>query len=102
MELGRNIERADTTTRILDVGSLLLTEKRSSVLRSHEGVIWMNILRSMNAYQMYRQEVRRKVVGEEVVKFLIHDKSFPRSFAFCLDLIHKVALTLQNCYEVLE
>lgn len=96
IQLGRNLERADTTTRILDVGSPLLTEDRSNLLRSHEGVIWMNILRSMNAYQMYRQEVRRKVVGEDVVRFMVHDKSFPRSVAFCVSQIREFAAKLPN------
>jgi len=102
IQIGRNLERADTTTRMLDVGSTLLTEDRSSLLRSHEGVIWMNILRSMNAYQMYRQEVRRRVVGEDVVRFMVHNKHFPRSVAFCISSIREYSMTLPNPDEVIS
>ena len=56
----------------------------------------MNILRSMNAYQMYRQEVKRKVEGKEVVRFLLHDKLFPRSVAFCLNQIIQFAGEMPN------
>jgi uncharacterized alpha-E superfamily protein len=101
IQLGRNIERADTTTRILHAGSLLLTEGRSNLLIRHEGVVWMNILRSMNAYQMYRQEVKRKVVGKDVFKFLLFDKCFPRSVTFCIDQIMQYASTLHNPMEII-
>lgn len=100
--LGRNLERADTTTRILDVGSLLLSEGRSELLRSHEGVIWVNLLRSMNAYQMYRQEVRRRVTGSDVMRFLVHDKYFPRSVAFCIDQIIRYSAHMPHPERVIE
>ncbi|MGD9808511.1 MAG: alpha-E domain-containing protein [Deferribacterales bacterium] len=99
--LGRNLERADTTTRVLDVGSQLLSDGTSSLLKSHEGVIWMNILRSMNAYQMYRQEVRRKVVGKDVVKFLLFNEEFPRSVTFCVEQIMKYASKLNEPMDII-
>ncbi|PLX69525.1 MAG: alpha-E domain-containing protein [Denitrovibrio sp.] len=102
IELGRNIERADTTTRILDVGSTLLVEGKTEFMIGHQGVIWMNLLRSMNAYQMYRQEVKRKVVGEDVVKFLLFNDEFPRSVAFCIDQIMKFSAKLPNSDKIIE
>jgi len=101
LQLGRNIERADTTTRVLDVGATLLSEGLSSLFHSHEGVVWMNLLRSMNAYQMYRQEVRRKVVGVDVVRFLIFDKEFPRSVTFCVEQILQFSGKLPNPVEII-
>jgi len=100
IRLGRNIERADNTTRLLDVGSVLLTEGRSNKLKSHEGVVWMNLLRTMNAYQMYRQSVRRSVKGEDVVRFLIDNKEFPRSVTYCVDQIKLYSSQLSNPEEV--
>lgn len=102
IQIGRNLERADTTTRVLDVGSVLLTEGRSSLLRCHEGVVWMYLLRSMNSYQMYRQEVKRKVVGEDVVRFLVFDKCFPRSVTFCTDQIKQYAWELNSPEKTLR
>lgn len=101
LTIGRNMERADTTTRVLDVGSQLMQESKSSLLTSHEGVVWMNILRSMNAYQMYRQEVRRKVVGHDVVKFLLFNKDFPRSVSFCVDQIMQYASKLNDPMKII-
>ena len=45
----------------------------------------MNVLRSLSAYQMYRQNVKDRVNAEDVVMFLLQDEEFPRAVAFCLD-----------------
>lgn len=78
--LGRSIERADMTTRILDVGSTTLIAPGEEIERL-ENRLWMNVLRSLSAYQMYRQYVRRRVSGSDAVEFLLRDEQFPRSVA---------------------
>jgi len=50
---------------------------------------------------MYRQEVRRKVVGTDVVRFMMYDKEFPRSVAFCVDKIMQYASTLPNPMDII-
>ncbi|MBE2295019.1 MAG: alpha-E domain-containing protein [Phycisphaerales bacterium] len=49
-----------------------------------ENIQWMSVLKSLSAYQMYRQQVRLRVRGPDVLKFLLQNKSFPRSVACCL------------------
>jgi uncharacterized alpha-E superfamily protein len=46
--------------------------------------LWMTVLRSLSAYQMYRQNVPDRVNGEDVVEFLLKDGRFPRSVYHCL------------------
>ena len=65
--LGRNIERADMTSRILDLASLLLSESRSDELRQYETILWMNVLKALNALLMYRN---RCVAGLKVMMYL--------------------------------
>lgn len=84
IRLGRNLERADMTSRILDLASLLLAESRSDELRQYETILWMNILTALNALLMYRQHVRSRVKGDDVLNFLLLDKNLPRSVSHCL------------------
>jgi uncharacterized alpha-E superfamily protein len=98
--LGRSLERADMTTRIVDVGSgnLLpgLTSEDSSQhsLEPYENILWMNILRSQSAYQMYRQHVQEIVNAKDVVEFLIKNPDFPRSVFHNLEDIKAMLKTL--------
>lgn len=83
IRIGRNLERADMTTRILDVAGDLLDKERK-VSSEHETTLWVNVLRSASAYQAYRQSVRSRIVPLRVVYFLIADQRFPRSVMHCL------------------
>ena len=84
IRLGRNIERADMTSRILDLASLLLSESRSEEMRQYETILWMNILKSLNALLMYRQHVRSRVQGGDVLNYLLLDTNLPRSVGYCI------------------
>jgi len=96
VRLGRSLERADMATRIIDVGSGNLlpdigTGKRQAESNEpYENTLWMNILRSLTAYQMYRQHVKHRVNGEDVVRFLLQDDDFPRAATHALTTITKV------------
>jgi len=45
----------------------------------------MSVLKSLSAYQMYRQQIRLRVRGPDVVKFLLQDSLFPRTVYHCLN-----------------
>ncbi len=88
VNLGWSVERADMTSRILDVGCTYVAGGRGNrALLDHEGVLWMNVLLSLSAYQMYRQQVRGRVEGRSVVGFLLQDTAFPHAIACCLDTL---------------
>lgn len=82
--MGRNLERADMATRIVDVGCINLLQEQANIPDTYDNVLWMNVLRSLGAYQMFRQHVKERVNGEDVVEFLIKDMNFPRSVNHCL------------------
>lgn len=84
VRMGRNVERADMTTRVTDVATATLL-KGSDELTPFTNTVWMAVLRSLSAYQMYRQYVRRRVVPEDVLAFVLMDDQFPRALRYCLN-----------------
>jgi uncharacterized alpha-E superfamily protein len=92
IQLGKNLERADMTSRILDVGATAVNRRRaqenrdSSQLR-YDSLLWMHILLSLNALTMYRQRIGPRVTNKGVVHFLLQDITFPRSVIFCVHQI---------------
>lgn len=85
--LGATLERMDMTSRILDVAAASTVRRVGTELAAYENILWMNVLMSLSAYQMYRQQVRERVNGPDVVRFLLHDNAFPHALAFCVDAL---------------
>lgn len=84
LRLGRNLERADMTTRIIDVRSADLLEEEHESLTPYENIQWMSVLKSLTAYQMYRRIVQVRVRRPDVLKFLLQERKFPRAFYHAL------------------
>jgi uncharacterized alpha-E superfamily protein len=80
LRMGRNLERADMTTRIIDVRSANLLAEQPSDLAPFENIQWMSVLKSLTGYQMYRRTTQVPVRRPDVLKFLFQDKRFPRAF----------------------
>jgi len=100
--LGRSLERADMTSRIIDVAADTLMRDRAELLH-HRNTIWRGVLRALSAYQMYQQYVRRRIDGPDVVKFLILDRAFPRSIgSSLLHLGHAVAALPRSAGVIIE
>lgn len=83
LRIGRNLERSDMTTRIIDVRSADLLPVEGD-LSPFENIQWMSVLKSLTAYQMYRREVRLQVRRADVIAFLFRDQRFPRAVYHCL------------------
>jgi uncharacterized alpha-E superfamily protein len=81
--LGRFLERADKTSRFLDVKYFTLLPEVESVGSTLDLMIWSAVLRSVSAYNMHRQQYR-SLTPSSIVEFLILDKMFPRSVAHCV------------------
>jgi uncharacterized alpha-E superfamily protein len=96
LRMGRNLERADMTTRILDVAGELFVDSQSRALQEYETILWVNVLRSLSAYQAYRQSVRSRIAPVRVLSFLMNDRRFPRAFAHCLNEVRAAAGSLPN------
>lgn len=87
IQLGAMLERLDMTSRIVDVGAASVQKRVGTALAAYENILWMNVLMSLSAYQMYRQQVRERVNGPDVVRFLLHDNAFPHAIAFGVDAL---------------
>jgi uncharacterized alpha-E superfamily protein len=87
VRIGRNLERADMTTRVIDIGAMSL--KDSGEPSSLDVHVWTSMLRTLNAYQMYRKDVQLGVQCPDVVAFLLQNTRFPRSVAHCLDQVEE-------------
>src|SRR5690606_19284396 len=80
--LGRLLERADKTSRILDVKYFVLLPSLQEVGSAVDQVGWTALLNSASALQMYRQT--EHVIGpQEVARFLLLNEEFPRSIRYC-------------------
>jgi len=106
IRIGRNLERADMSTRIVDAGLVNLLPHLSAggteVLEPYDNILWMSVLRSLSAYQMYRQHVRDRVNASAVVKFLLQNEEFPRAVARCLKQLEQCLWALPNSENVLS
>ncbi len=88
IRLGRSLERADMSSRIVDVAAAILLAGRDEI-HLHDSTIWRAVLRALSAYQMYRQYVRRRILGPDVLEFILHDADFPRSIMHCVQVLEE-------------
>jgi uncharacterized alpha-E superfamily protein len=102
LAMGRNIERADMTTRIIDVRTSGLLPSETPELRPFETIQWVSVLKSLSAYQMYRRKMQAQVQRSEVLRFLFLDRQFPRSFLRCLDAIGESLAALKKPIDIVE
>jgi uncharacterized alpha-E superfamily protein len=99
--LGRALERADMTTRILDAGANVVFASEDNEQSQLPLVVWGNVLRSSGADHAYRHNVNASVVGYEVVNFLVFNKEFPRSVNFCFKDIERCVKNLPRGRKVM-
>jgi uncharacterized alpha-E superfamily protein len=102
MALGRNLERADMTSRIVDVRAVAMMPESGTALRPFASIQWMSVLRSLSGYHMYRLKMRERVHPTGVVRFLLADDEFPRSCVCCLKRMETVIEQLPNSENLLR
>jgi uncharacterized alpha-E superfamily protein len=86
MDLGRHLERADKTTRFLDVSSYLPPLPDGQEAASPGILHWTAILRSCGAMGAFRAS-GLEITAQSVVEFLIFSKDFPRSVRYCIEKV---------------
>ena len=94
IKLGRTVERADMTTRILDLNSAVQFPQDSVLHETLMERIWMSTLNTLSAYQTYRRLISMQVRSNEVINFLLEDMRFPRSVGHCLG-------ELESCFKLM-
>ncbi len=82
--LGQFAERADQTSRLLDVR---FAQQLTGLARDegrYDFTFWTILLRAASAYHAYRRIFPRHIDPKEVARFLIFDARLPRSLSYCL------------------
>lgn len=100
--MGRMLERADKTSRILDVKYFILLRSMQDVGTPIDDLQWAAVLRSASAFEMYRKRHGR-IAPKGVVEFLLLDQEFPRATRFCLlsarDSLHAISGTPSGTFR---
>ncbi len=81
--LGRALERADKTSRILDVKYFFLLPEVGDVATAYDNIQWAALLKSASALEMYRKQFG-PIELHNVIDFLILNREFPRAIRYCL------------------
>ena len=102
IELGRNLERADMTTRITDINAAVLLPRDGSPLEPVQEHCWMSVLKALSAYQMYRRHVDVHVRGTAALNYLLLDAHFPRTVRYCLGKIDECLSALPNHADAMK
>lgn len=98
--LGLMIERADQTSRLLDVKfAQLATSAQTSGLIA-DTTFWSLILRSAAAYQAFRRHEPHGGDPSRVARFLLVNDSQPRSVTFCVREIQRGLEDLRSRYQL--
>jgi uncharacterized alpha-E superfamily protein len=105
--LGRMLERADKTSRLVDVKYYILLPTLDDVGTPYDDIQWAAVLKSASAFEMYRKARRHGINPIDVVDFLILDRQFPRSIYYSIsraeESLHRISgtpiTTVQNDAE---
>jgi uncharacterized alpha-E superfamily protein len=100
LQLGRLLERADMTSRFLDIRSQTAAAAGDSALESLQ---WGAVLRACSAHASYRRLHGGEIEVERVVDLLLFSNEFPRSVRHCLrradEILHDISGTPTGRYS---
>ncbi|HEY4758387.1 MAG TPA: alpha-E domain-containing protein, partial [Chthoniobacterales bacterium] len=102
IRIGRFLERADSTSRILDVKYHLLLPSGEKVGGNIDTIQWMSVLKSCSALEAYRKIYVGQVAPWKVAEFLITHPEFPRSIRFSVEsldsALHRISGSPETNY----
>ena len=88
VQIGKYLERADNAARLIDVKYHMLMPMRSQhldlVKNSVDIIQWMAVLKSCSALEAFRKVYLSKIDPDNILRFLILDRTFPRSITFSI------------------
>ena len=99
--LGNFMERADMTTRIIDLRTANLLEGESE-LEPFADIQWRSVLNSLDSMQSYTVSMQNPVNQEDVLEFLLKNDEMPRSLLRCFNTIRNCLRALPKNTEPLE
>ncbi|MEM8792725.1 MAG: alpha-E domain-containing protein [Pseudomonadota bacterium] len=98
LNLGMNLERADMTLRLLDVKYWVLLPETDVVGGGRDHHQWTSVLHATSAMRAYHQMYRGDYAPWKIADFLILNRAFPRSVAFCYDQLDNSLGRLDKAY----
>jgi len=100
VQTGQFLERADKTTRILDVRHETLPERGTPKIVSQTNTLeWAAVLRSCSAWDAYKTFYGADMHPRLVAEFLIFNDSFPRSVRFCVSELNRAVRRVSGVAE---
>jgi uncharacterized alpha-E superfamily protein len=99
-QMGRNLERADQSTRLLDVKYHLLLPSPVEVDSPVDLSQWNALLRSASGYHAFRRLHPSGMKAMEVASFLLFNESFPRSLAACVKALGILLSDMRSRYRL--
>lgn len=99
-ELGRCLERADQTTRMLDVKYLTLLPSVHDVGSPLDVSQWNALLRSAAGYHAFRRIHPSGMQPDKVAEFMLFNNSFPRSVSACVYMADRRLTMLRSRYHL--
>ncbi len=97
LQIGKLLERADSTSRILDVKYHILLPSGEQVGGNLDTIQWMAVLKSCSAFEAYTKIYRGRIVPWQVAEFLVLSDTFPRSIRFCVDSVDRALHEISGC-----
>ena len=96
--VGRWLERADQTTRLLDIKYHQLLPRGADIGSAFDVGQWNAVLRSAAAYHAYRRFQTRAMSPATISGFLLQNRAFPRSVALCINDIDRALHEFKSRY----
>jgi len=97
IQIGKYLERADSTSRVLDIKYHILLPSGEQVGGHVDITQWMAVLRSCSGLEAYLKSYVGHVSGWQVAEFLILHDEFPRSIRFCVDGLDSALHRISGC-----
>lgn len=87
LQLGRHLERAEKSARLLEVKYHLIAPRQTGVTAPADLHQWRSLLRSFGADEAFLRMDGGLGSSDAITRFLVADTAFPRSVAFCLNQV---------------
>ncbi|SMF72952.1 alpha-E domain-containing protein [Candidatus Pelagibacter sp. HIMB1321] len=94
LRLGRFLERTDMMIRILQ--SQVLRSKQHKKGYEYLTLEWINILKSISAFQAYRQYSQQDISISDIINFFLKTNTFPRSINWNLNQIERATYRISK------
>jgi uncharacterized alpha-E superfamily protein len=94
LRLGRFLERTDMMIRILQ--SQALRSKQHKKGYEYLTLEWINILKSISAFQAYRQYSQQDISISDIINFFLKTDTFPRSISWNLNQIERATYRISK------